>query len=320
MSHIDRRPLAGAPSEPAISALAVELCVEQLMRDGFVIVPEAMPADAIAALDREVAARFERTPFCQGQFSGETTKRFGGLLKRCEGALPLVDHPLVLAVVNAVLGAHCDSIQLNLTQAIEIHPGAGPQIPHRDQDMYGTSRPPCEMCINVMWPLTEFTEENGATILWPASNDLGPMEIPELDTATIAAMKPGSAVIFLGSTLHCAGANRSDAKRRGLAIGYSLGWLRQFENQYLVYPPEVAARLPRHIAELAGYRTQKPNLGNFEGRCPSIVLDGPVDDHLGLVDNLPAPMADLIALHAADPDRFLAQASAPVARAPEPAE
>lgn len=42
-------------------------------------------------------------------------------------------------------------------------------------------------------------------------------------------MEPGWALMFLGSTLHGAGANRSGEIRRAVVIGYSLGWLKSYE-------------------------------------------------------------------------------------------
>src|SRR3546814_8475558 len=40
----------------------------------------------------------------------------------------------------------------------------------------------------------------------------------------VANMAPGSALLFLGSILHGAGANMSGAVRRAVIIGYCLGW------------------------------------------------------------------------------------------------
>src|SRR3546814_5315234 len=64
----------------------------------------------------------------------------------------------------------CERIQLNLAQAIELHPGALAQFPHRDQDMWAGALGEVEYLVNVMWPLTAFTEENGATLIWPSSH------------------------------------------------------------------------------------------------------------------------------------------------------
>src|SRR3546814_3362026 len=70
-------------------------------------------------------------------------------------------HEQVLGRVEAALLPWCDRIALNLTQAIEIHTGALPQLPHRDQDMWAGPKGTLEYLVNVMWPLDPFTRENG---------------------------------------------------------------------------------------------------------------------------------------------------------------
>jgi ectoine hydroxylase-related dioxygenase (phytanoyl-CoA dioxygenase family) len=99
-------------------------------------------------------------------------------------------------------------------------------------------------------------------------------------------MKPGSALVFLGSTLHAGGANRTKVPRTGLIVSYSLGWLKPFENQWLVYPPPVARRFSRELAELVGYAIHRPNLGNYEGQSPAVLLGGPLPEYLPAVDAL----------------------------------
>src|SRR5690606_14015274 len=170
-------------------------------------------------------------------FYGATTKRFGRLLIRSRHAAALVQHRLILGAVEAVLGPWCDCIQLNVTQAIGIHPGAPAQMPHRDQDMWRAPAGEAEYLVNVIWPLTRFTAENGATLVWPGSHGANALA-PEPRSAPLAAeMEPGDALLFLGSTLHGAGANRTNEVRRGIVVGYSLGWLKPYENQWLAYPP-----------------------------------------------------------------------------------
>ena len=71
-----------------------------------------------------------------------------------------------------------------------------------------------------------------------------------------------------------------------MAVGYSLSWLKQYENQYLAYPPEIAKRFDRDLAELVGYRQLPPNLNNFEARSPMTLLEDTESDNLGAVDAL----------------------------------
>ena len=51
------------------------------------------------------------------------------------------------------------------------------------------------------------------------------------DVLGAACMVPGSAAIFRGGCFYAAGANTTDIPRAGMVTCYSLGWLRQDENQ-----------------------------------------------------------------------------------------
>lgn len=143
---------------------------ERLLVDGYCVIPDLVPLAEVAALDADLTEDFEATPFCEGRFYGERTKRFGRLLARSPRAAPLVQHELVLGIVERVLSPWCDTFQLNLTQAIAVHPGALAQMPHRDQDMWRGAIGEVEYLVNVMWPFTRYTTENGATRVWPESH------------------------------------------------------------------------------------------------------------------------------------------------------
>lgn len=269
-----------------------------LDRDGFVIVPDALPRARIHALDRELADDFAVTPFARGDFYGNKTKRFGRLLTRAKRAQDLVLCPHILALAEAVLGTACERIQLNVAQAIAIHPGERAQFPHADQDMWGGVKGTHEFLLNVMWPLTTFTASNGATRLYPGTHRIAPKTLDDLPAPVVAACKPGAAICFLGSTIHGGGANATTRPRRGIVVGYSLGWLKPYENPFLAYPPAVAREFPRQLTELLGYIQHRPNLGNFEGQCPSLLLDGKVPATLGAIDALRPDQATLLAAFA----------------------
>lgn len=267
-----------------------------LARDGWCVFGRAVEPALIAGIEADLDPRFAATPLCQGAFYGELTKRFGSLLTRSPEIERLAMHPLILEIVEQMLLPWCDRIALNLTQAIEIHPGALPQLPHRDQDMWQGPKGSLEYLVNVMWPLTTFTRENGGTRLWTGSQfDQDIPVLPEED-AVVPTVVPGDALIFLGSALHGGGGNISAAPRRGIVISYCLGWLKPFELQWLVYPPAVARAFSPELAALVGYAQHRPNLGNVEGQCPSILLGDHVPDHLPAVDALRPDQAKAAAL------------------------
>lgn len=257
-------------------SLSDQLCadVETLRRDGYVIIRDILGPDAIQHLNRQAEPWLRRTPRCEGDFHGWATTRVNGVLSKAPEAQALALHPRVLPIIELLLSDACDCIRLNMTQLIRIHPGETAQIPHRDEEMWPMDPQGQVVSVNVMWALSPFTRENGATRLWRGShvNRLG-RDASEAD-ATFAEMAPGSAVIYVGGVTHGGGANLSDGDRTGLVVGYCVGWLRTYEEQFLAYPREVARTFPEPLQRLIGYRHHRPNLGSWEGQDPLAYLHG----------------------------------------------
>ena len=285
--------------DPNLMAGAPGRVAAQLRENGYAVVRGALPGARIEALDSALRPRFARTPFCQGLFGGARTKRFHALLKRAPGTADLVMHPLLLAVAESILLPFADTVQLNLTQAIELHPGEGPQVPHRDQDMWQGEKGRTEYLLNIMWPLTRFEPGNGGTRIWPGSHLRQDIKrLPEEESLS-PRLDPGDALLFLGSTLHGGGANRTLAPRRGVVISYCLGWLKPSENMWLTYPPHEARAFPPELRALIGYCRNRPNLGSYDGQCPSVLFSDDRPDFMGAVDDFAPAQAQALAHYAA---------------------
>lgn len=274
---------------------AIRSWSSKLLEEGWCVIPSLVEPETIAALDRDLELDFAETPFCRGGFYGERTKRFGRLLVRSALAQDIVQNRLVLGIARRLLEPWCECIQLNLTQALALHPGAPPQLPHRDQDMWRGSIGEMEYLLNVMWPFTRYTRENGATIIWPKSHGRQALDPNPPEGSFPVEIEPGSALLFLGSTLHGAGGNCSKEVRRGAIVSYCLGWLKPYENQWLAYPPAVARTFPPELAALVGYRQHRPNLGNYEGQCPSVLLEHDLPERFAATDALRPDQAELVA-------------------------
>ncbi|UPT61516.1 MAG: phytanoyl-CoA dioxygenase family protein [Hyphomonadaceae bacterium JAD_PAG50586_4] len=269
---------------------------EDLLRQGYVIIPDAVSRAEIDLVAAEMAPHFEATPKCEGDFYGWETTRLGGLLTKAPRTRNLVLHPEVLGIVETVLSPSCDCIQLNLTQGVRIHPGERAQAPHRDEEMWPLKEKAKPWLVNVIWALSDFSFENGATLLWPGSHHDALDRSLDPSCAIAARMKRGSALMFLGALTHAGGANTTKAPRDGIIVSYCLGWLRQYENQYLTYPPEVARTFSPDLQRLIGYCMHRPNLGGWQGRDPVTLLEGadPIGPH---VDALPPMIAAELKAH-----------------------
>ncbi|HZR81489.1 MAG TPA: phytanoyl-CoA dioxygenase family protein [Candidatus Binatia bacterium] len=236
-----------ASSDPAAVASA-------LTRDGVVVVDRLVPPAVMDGARAELAPWLDATPCGPDEFSGRRTRRTGGLVARSPICRDLVMHPLVLAVVRAVL-PDATSFQLHLTQVIAIGPGEPAQTIHRDQWAYDFFPFPkgYEVQCNTIWAMSDFRDENGATRVVPGSNRFDDGLNIGADRTQPAEMEKGSVLFYTGSLYHGGGANRSDDVRYGVNITYNRSWLRQEENQYLAVPLDVARTLPVELLRVMGY-------------------------------------------------------------------
>jgi hypothetical protein len=268
----------------------VERSTEMLMKTGAVIIEDAAPREEVVACAAQLAPWYERAFTADGDFFGRNTKRFSGVFAKAERTADLAGAAFVVDVVERALKGNgpmprCDAIQLNLTHAIGVLPGERAQVLHRDEVMFPFEHD-YEVMINVMWPLHDWSPEMGATRLVPSSQHWPRTRLARPDEVAVAAAPAGSAVIWLGSLIHGAGANQTSIMRRGLAFSYTLGWLAQAERLLVSTPPEIARRLPKRVQRLIGYQLHKPNLGWIEERDPIEWLEGRFGDLAPAQDNL----------------------------------
>jgi ectoine hydroxylase-related dioxygenase (phytanoyl-CoA dioxygenase family) len=238
----------------------------RVMADGAVIIESVIPASLLDQVLSDLRAPFDEQGLkFTNDFNGYKTRRLGGILGLSRAAADILAHPLVLGIADHVLGPHCESYRIGSSTAIEIMPGEGAQVLHRDDDFYPIRVPGIEWQISAMVALTDFTVENGATRVVPGSQDMREIgDIPEGDIVQ-AVMPRGSILFYLGRAVHAGGKNETDTPRTGLITTYSLGWLRQEENHYLTIPRDVADSYPDHIRRLMGYQSHGPYLGVYPG-------------------------------------------------------
>ena len=238
--------------------------MEQALKDdGGVIVEGFLEADVIARIKDEVAlARAAANPGMKHLnpaiqfFYGDKTRHVNGMAAQSRTfATEVLIHPIYLALCDRILLPSCARYQLNLGHLIDRGPGAQNQLLHRDEVVWvHLPQPHGEIQVASMIALEDFRVQNGATRIVPGSHRWPRTRMPEEHEIADAVMPAGSAVIYLGSTIHGAGANTTQSEwRPGLHISYVLGWLRTEENNYLAVPPEIARTLPRAAQEVLGY-------------------------------------------------------------------
>lgn len=243
----------------------VDAAVDAVRTAGCAVVERLVEPDLLDQVHAELAPHLDATQPGADEFAGRNTRRTGALIARSPSFRELAAHPLVLGVLDRVLGDHATSYQLHLTQVIDIGPGEPAQFVHRDQWAFDFFPFPAgfEVECHTMWAMTDFTEGNGATRVIPGSHTWPDRMRPGLDETVPVEMPKGSVLLYVGSLYHGGGPNISDSHRLGVNVGYTLSWLRQEENQYLACPPEVARTLAEPLAKLMGYQRGAYALGYF---------------------------------------------------------
>lgn len=250
---------------------------------GAVIIESVATPELCDRVGDELAPWLEQTPYGTDEFAGPCTRRTGALLGRVPSSVEMIAHPLVLDVVGRALWADKTTFQLHLTQAIAIGPDAPAQVLHRDHWCFDFFPFPAgvDVQVSTIWALQDFTETNGATRLVPGSHRTADDHRYSPDESVPATMPRGSVVLYLGSTWHGGGANRSDAVRTGINVDYSVGWLRQEENQYLTYSLEEVRAFPERVQRLLGYEFGAYALGYLDGGRDPMDLVRPAPDGPG---------------------------------------
>ncbi len=197
------------------------------------------------------------------------TRRTTALVARSEQVRELVVHPVARSLCDRHLLPGCEQYRLHVTAGLEVGPGARKQILHREEDPFSFfPMPRPKLILATMWAISDFTAANGGTQLVPGSHRWEAGREAEPDEIVQAEMPAGSVLFWVGGLLHGAGANVSEDWRYGVILTYSLGWLRQEENQALDVPAEVAATLTPELQALTS-RTMCGSLGFFDPRMQS---------------------------------------------------
>jgi len=237
-----------------------------LAQDGGVIVHNMLSPQVVANLLSELAPQSETSqvgPKSDNEnvnhFWGQQTKRFTRLAQRSQTfADEVLVHPTLTGVADELLKPYCASYWMNTGQMMIVMPGGAPQYMHRDSDdwpaMCSPTAPPCQ--ISCMFALSDFTTENGATRVAPGSHLWSDYSRQATDDEiTQAVMPAGSGMIYLGKTLHSAGANKTENEPRfGMHLSYVLGWLTPEEAGCLGVTEDRAKTFTKQQQQLLGYR------------------------------------------------------------------
>lgn len=244
----------------------LDLILHALREDGGVIVHDFIDHELLQRLNAELQADVDRTdPGSavvteeRASFWGRQTKRFTRLAARAPSFAELLDHDLMHDWARSAL--KCD-YWLNTGQAMIVGPGERGQKLHRDTGIWpvfeelGKDAP--EVMVSILLALSDFSEDVGATRVIPGSHRWTDFTQLPRDEDTVGAVMPaGSALLYLGKTVHGAGANITpDRWRHGLHMSFVAAWLTPEEASTVGVPWEVARQYSARVQRMLGYASQ----------------------------------------------------------------
>ncbi len=243
---------------------------------GYTILPDVIApslADRLCERLHELEDQLNILP-AKNSFEGAKTYRIYNLLAHGSLFAGIPVQQDVLAVVEGVLDDGC---LISSLSSIAIEPGEREQPIHADDQLIPLPKPHPAVVCNSMWALSDFSDENGATRIVPGSHLYDHSPAYGISQPTVpAVMRKGSVMIYHGSLWHGGGANRSNARRTGIAMNYCAGYIRQQENQQLGLSTETVRSFPPRLQELVGYGTYRGLIGHIDRKTPAERLaEGP---------------------------------------------
>lgn len=260
-----------AGTQDLVNSAVIDDGMKRLNRAGYIIIEKLFTDEQMDALKAEVLPRFKHETG-RNNFEGLATQRLYTMMAETDIANPMVEHPLILGLLDRIFEPNYLLSQL---QVINIRSGEAVQPLHYDDGFYPWPRPRRALGAATIIAVDDFTKDNGATIVIPEShlwNDKMPDEA-DRSRAIKAVMPRGSVLFFLGTLWHGGGANESGASRMCLTAQYCAPFCRTQENFSLSIPKARVKTFSENIQRLLGYSIHPPFMGMVEGKHPKRVLE-----------------------------------------------
>ncbi len=216
---------------------------------GYVLIPELLSSEEIAAARSQVLALAERSPV------REQRQRLYGLIYQAPVFAQLATHPQLLAVVEQILGR---DIILGGFSAHVLHPGATRMGIHVDYPYWAMPAPfPAQPILEVqaIWLVEDFTPDNGAPYFVPGSQRWCRPPEPEQFAARAEQVTgpAGSVLLSHGLAWHDTSENHSSQPRVSLLGNYTPKFIHPLEDNRHGYDAAVAATFSPRLQQLLRY-------------------------------------------------------------------
>lgn len=238
--------------------------VRQIRMSGYAVVDGVIPADEVGAIKDEVV-RIQAEHDAESRARQEATRAKGhrigakgvGVLKQVinytQSFAPYLAERRIMETAETFFGPY---VRISCTDAVVNQPGNERGYWHADWPYNQTNAsnvrapyPDALFHLSSIWMLTDFSAENGGTLLIPGSHrttdnpsrgDLADFDNEAPYPTEAHAAGPAGSVLFYDSRLwHAVAPNRTDTARVALIVRYAPWWLNL--NPTMIGRPEHTA-------------------------------------------------------------------------------
>jgi len=196
-------------------------------------------------------------------FDDGRSRRIFNLINKDTAFALLVEHPLLLSMINQELGL--DAIVLDMS-VNHVGPHTDSAGWHVDSPLTQISEPLPNFTLSIQsaWMLDDFTVANGATHVVRGSH-LTQRKPPHgrgrIDDEVVLEGAAGSVAVWFSQTWHRHGANVTDAPRNGVIIQYGRSWVKPFVDLRTPMTADQAATFSPRLRYMLGCNANAPVRG-----------------------------------------------------------
>lgn len=260
-------------------------------RKGYLVIPDALPAAAIAGLNAAV----DRIA-ADGPKSGQITVNIADILGRDDAFLDLVDCPRVFPKIWGILGWNIwvQHSHLVVTPPLRDPAGAFNYGWHRDggainRDLAAGAHT-APLLVKVGFYLTDVTADGGPTLMLDTADPDAriPAATERPAAASALVVRAGTAVVFSNRSIHSLKSpNTSPHTRRAVFIQYGYRWIQPLDRSSHAHLGDVVDDVRRQLLGLtttfttATYKGSEGRSGRFVPAPEDVPLVGFLRELLG---------------------------------------
>ena len=228
--------------------------LEDLNEDGVTIVPSVLNASEVAVLRQELENAIADD--CINYPDVFDKGMVHNCMVRGKNMAQLLDHPVFNAYLKAAFSETCIIYAYQSSSLPPHQKNYGSRI-HVDSPRFILDY---QTNLGVIFPLDDFTLENGATHYLKGSHKRETLPTDEefFPHASRACCKAGDMIFFCGRTVHAAGFNSTDKTRHSLTINICRSYMRQRFDFPRLVPETIINSLGEDGRRLLGMNVRVP--------------------------------------------------------------